>query len=133
VALSLRSADALASLEAFNALETSLQALQLDITRTMSRCREVRRAYERVIEAAAGGCPSKSPLDPVLGRLSPRERLVARLAAGGWSNAQVAAELNVSLHTVKTQMQSVLRKLQLDSRWQIVRAVGLTELESQSN
>ena len=55
-----------------------------------------------------------------------RERLVAALAADGRTNAQVAAELHVNLHTVKSQMRSVLRKLEIDSRWQIDRSRHLT-------
>ena len=82
----------------------------------------MRQAYERLVEAAASDSemPRVAP-DSVLFRLTARERLVAALAADGRTNAQVAAELHVSLHTVKSQMRSVLRKLEIDSRWQIAR------------
>ncbi len=80
----------------------------------------MRRAYARLTEAAASDAdlPRLHPTS-ALYPLTPRERLVAALAAEGRSNAAVAAELHVSLQTVKSQMRSVLRKLQIESRWQI--------------
>jgi DNA-binding NarL/FixJ family response regulator len=108
---------------AFEVLEGALRGLKEDLARTTRRCQEVRRAYEQLIETAAsdGELPRIGP-DSRLHRLTPRERLVAALAADGRSNAQVAAELHVTLHTVKSQMRSVLRKLEIDSRWQIGRS-----------
>ena len=105
---------------ALEALESALCGLRDDVARTARRCQEVRRAYARLSEAAAsdGGLPRLQP-GSALYPLTPRERLVAALAAEGRSNAQVAAELHVSLQTVKSQMRSVLRKLQIESRWQI--------------
>jgi DNA-binding NarL/FixJ family response regulator len=107
---------------AFEALEVTLRGLKEDIARTARRCQELRQAYENVMEAAAsdGELPRVAP-DSVLYRLTARERLVAALAADGRTNAQVADELHVSLHTVKSQMRSVLRKLEIASRWQIGR------------
>jgi DNA-binding NarL/FixJ family response regulator len=108
---------------ALEALEVTLRGLKEDVMRTARRCQEVRQAYGRLIEAAASDADLQ-PIAPdsVLYRLTARERLVAALAAGGRTNAQVAAELHVSLHTVKSQMRSVLRKLEIDSRWQIGRS-----------
>jgi DNA-binding NarL/FixJ family response regulator len=107
---------------AFEALEDALRGLKDEVARTARRCQEVRRAYEQLMEAAAadGKLPRVGP-ESALRRLTPRERVVAALAAEGRSNAQVAAELHVSLHTVKSQMRSVLHKLQIESRWQIDR------------
>jgi DNA-binding NarL/FixJ family response regulator len=61
------------------------------------------------------------------GRLTARERLVAALAADGRTNGQVAHELQVSPQTVKTQMRSILRKLELDSRWQIASRLAYSD------
>jgi DNA-binding NarL/FixJ family response regulator len=107
---------------ALEALEVTLRGLKEDIVRAARRCQEVRQAYEHLVEAAASDreMPHVAP-DSVLYRLSARERLVAALAADGRTNAQVAAELHVSLNTVKSQMRTVLRKLEIDSRWQIAR------------
>ena len=48
--------------------------------------------------------------------LSPREREVARLAARGYSNAQIAEELYISVETVKRHMATIFEKLEIKSR-----------------
>ena len=48
--------------------------------------------------------------------LSPREREVARLAARGYSNAQIAEELFISVETVKRHMATIFEKLNIKSR-----------------
>jgi len=63
------------------------------------------------------------------GKLSAREIEVVRLIARGHSNAEIAAELFLSETTVKTHVRSILRKLRLRDRVQIVIAAyesGLT-------
>ena len=54
--------------------------------------------------------------------LSSREFEVARLAASGLSNKQIARELQVSDGTVKMHMHHVLAKLRLSSRIDLVRS-----------
>ncbi len=105
---------------AVEALESALCGLKEDVARAARRCQEVRSAYARLSDAAAADdrLPRPQP-SSALYPLTPRERLVAALAADGRSNAEIAAELHVSLQTVKSQMRSVLRKLQIESRWQI--------------
>ena len=48
--------------------------------------------------------------------LSPREKEVARLAARGYSNAQIAEELFISVETVKRHMATIFEKLGIESR-----------------
>jgi len=48
--------------------------------------------------------------------LSPRELEVLRLVAAGASNAQVAGDLALSVHTVKKHVAKLLLKLKVDSR-----------------
>ncbi len=47
------------------------------------------------------------------------ERRVALLCAAGKSNLEIADELHVSVHTVKSQVKSILNKLDVSSRWQL--------------
>jgi LuxR family maltose regulon positive regulatory protein len=48
--------------------------------------------------------------------LSVQERRVLRLLAAGMTNAEIARELTVSVNTVKTQTQSIYRKLGVNNR-----------------
>ena len=74
-----------------------------------------RRLIERF--AALEGGPATPP---ALDALTAREVEVLRLLARGRSNAEIAAELVVSEHTVKTHVARVLGKLGLRDRIQAV-------------
>lgn len=56
--------------------------------------------------------------DPRLARLSEREREVLHLLGAAMSNAEMAAELYLSVPTVKTHVASILAKLDLRDRVQ---------------
>jgi DNA-binding NarL/FixJ family response regulator len=113
------SAEPVQVFRSLDALELSLRRLRQDLARVDGDLREVRQAYRRLMEAgrltAEAHLPRLRRLDP----LTARERRVALLAAGGRSNVEIAADLGVSVHTIKSQMRSVLRKLELESRWQL--------------
>lgn len=51
-----------------------------------------------------------------LSLLTPAEQTVARLAAGGYDNSSIAAELHVSLNTVKTHLRHIFEKTGITSR-----------------
>jgi DNA-binding CsgD family transcriptional regulator len=53
-------------------------------------------------------------------RLSPRERQVLHLVARGLSNPEAAGVLGISLGTVRTHMEHVLRKLDASNRVEAV-------------
>jgi DNA-binding NarL/FixJ family response regulator len=54
-----------------------------------------------------------------LSRLSPREREVALAVGRGQANADIAAELHMSVATVKAHVSRLLTKLEVDNRVQI--------------
>src|SRR5205807_5458660 len=61
--------------------------------------------------------------------LSPQEQKVLRLLTAGNSNAEIARELVVSVNTVRTQVQSIYRKLNVNNRVEaseVARRLGLT-------
>jgi DNA-binding NarL/FixJ family response regulator len=74
----------------------------------------------RLIERFASGTGRSPAAPPVLDELTPREREVLQLVAGGASNSEIAAALVVSEHTVKTHVAHILRKLGLRDRVQAV-------------
>ena len=73
-----------------------------------------------LFEHAARNAPAPGPDLSVLDLLSVRERDVFLLAAKGLSNAEMAQSLFVSEATVKTHLRSVLDKLELRTRLQLV-------------
>lgn len=58
-------------------------------------------------------------VDPLAGRLSEREAQVARLAAQGVSNKQIARDLDITERTVKAHLTSSFAKLGVSDRLQL--------------
>ncbi|MDQ2996242.1 MAG: response regulator transcription factor [Chloroflexota bacterium] len=59
--------------------------------------------------------------DPAAAELSERETDVVRLIAQGYSNKEIATQLNLSVKTVETYKSRAMEKIGLDSRVAIVR------------
>ena len=48
--------------------------------------------------------------------LTPRELQVAELVCQGWQNSRIAKSLNIRLHTVKTHIRNIYRKVGVKSK-----------------
>ena len=77
-------------------------------------------SVHELFQHAARTVPAAGPNLAVLEDLSPRERDVFLLAAKGLANADMAKSLFVSEATVKTHLRSLLTKLGLRTRLQLV-------------
>jgi DNA-binding NarL/FixJ family response regulator len=74
----------------------------------------------RVIEELARAAPSQAATPEALDELTEREMEVLLLVARGLSNAEIAAELVITVGTAKTHVARILMKLGLRDRVQAV-------------
>lgn len=81
-------------------------------------------AVERLSEVAADGPDVEHVTGPALVALTPREQQVLQLLAAGASNKAIARHLDVSVHTAKFHVASLLRKLGASGRLEAV-GIGL--------
>jgi len=81
----------------------------------------LRRAYAQLSKRSTT-LPALEPAAPR--RLTGQESRVAILLAGGHQDKEIARLLHVSVNTVKTQVKSILRKLNVRSRWEVGRSLG---------
>jgi DNA-binding CsgD family transcriptional regulator/tetratricopeptide (TPR) repeat protein len=121
-------------------LDDAIQALRpyapvyhlLAVYRCADRLRP-RRAYREQIQylreaicrpasdvGAGGGAVLSGNLPQ--GRLTPREREIARMVADGRSNPAIARELGISPKTVANHVAAIFEQLGLRARWQLTRA-----------
>jgi LuxR family maltose regulon positive regulatory protein len=86
----------------------------------IERLRALLRA-ERVQEGISLAAPSApAPAQSLLDPLTERELEVLRLIAAGLSNRAIAARLVLALSTVKSYVNTIYGKLQVESRTQAV-------------
>jgi two-component system, NarL family, nitrate/nitrite response regulator NarL len=72
--------------------------------------------FEQIADHGAPSGRSKE-VDGV--HLTPRQREVIDLISEGMSNKKIAAELHISVHTVKSHIRYIMKKLELNTRLQI--------------
>jgi DNA-binding NarL/FixJ family response regulator len=72
----------------------------------------------RLLEAFAGSGPASSPVRPVAA-LTDREEQILATVARGRTNSEIAAELHISLSTVKSHIASLMAKLGARNRVEI--------------
>jgi DNA-binding CsgD family transcriptional regulator len=92
----------------------------LALARTCGADAVAERAHEELV--TAGARPRRDPTDS-RSNLTPSELRVARLAAEGMTNREIAQALFVTENTIETHLRSVFRKLGIRSRSQIARAL----------
>jgi DNA-binding NarL/FixJ family response regulator len=97
-----------------------------DLAAALSRVRDGDAVFSPrlagfVLDAFAGDLPAGFAADPELDQITPREREVLRLLARGYTYKEIARRLEVSIKTVESHASSVLRKLQLSSRYELTR------------
>lgn len=74
----------------------------------------------------------REALMPLMNRLTPRQREVSVLIAGGLTNEQIAQRLVLTTGTVANHVEAILRRLEVDSRTKIAALVAELGLHHQS-
>jgi LuxR family maltose regulon positive regulatory protein len=89
---------------------------------------ELAHAYRHLLEPDLAGAdwtparPAKGDATPlIVEHLSDREREVLRHLSGMLSTAEIAAEMYISVNTVKTHLKSIYRKLAATHRSEAIR------------
>lgn len=77
-------------------------------------------APDRLNAAPANGPSDQDAGTAILRFLTPRQREILRLMGIGRSNAEIAAQLGISVNTVKLHVSAVLRRLDLENRMQAI-------------
>jgi DNA-binding NarL/FixJ family response regulator len=101
-------------------LDETLRRLRDRLTSAEADLRLARECYETMLHASCALSLPTTRRGQLFATLTPQERRIANLVALGMSNADIAARLHVSVHTVKSHVKNVLDKLWVRSRWQLV-------------
>lgn len=104
-----------------------------ELVRSIERARNGENLFSPTIVAEVMRARSQESVQRqrVVGSLTPREREVLRLLAVGCDSKAIATRLNLSVHTARDHVQSVLEKMDAHSRIEaVVRAgeLGLVRL-----
>ena len=74
------------------------------------------------VELVATGERARKRTGHTIDRLTPQEAQVARLAANGLTNRDIAAQLSISPSTVEYHLRKAFRKLDVKSRTQLAQS-----------
>ncbi len=113
-----RALDAAAGAAVTSADAVEVTRRAIEIYDGLGACHDGRVARQRLRTLGARTGSRGGRRRPVTGwdSLTPAERDVARLVAGGFANAEIAARLYVSKRTVETHVSRLYAKLQVTSR-----------------
>ncbi|HEY7619190.1 MAG TPA: LuxR C-terminal-related transcriptional regulator [Solirubrobacteraceae bacterium] len=117
-----RAADALRSIGALlSAAEAAAQAASAyaDDGRMSSARRAAALSARLAAECEGVRTPALRATDPGSAELTPREREIAELAGAGQSNAEIAAQLHVSVRTVESHLYHAMTKLGVERRHEL--------------
>ena len=89
------------------------------------RCGATALEERALAELRATGARPRRRLTTGAGALTPSERRIADLAAAGRQNREIAEALVVTLATVEYHLRNTYRKLEITSRTQLGRALGI--------
>ena len=102
-----------------DSVERPLARLRVVLDQAERELRSLKKAYVDATQHYDESRRTDAARSELAG-LSRQELRVAFLLGHGRGNREIAAELHISVHTVKSHVRSVLRKRGLHSRWQVV-------------
>jgi FixJ family two-component response regulator len=114
----------------------AMKAGALDFLTKPFRDQELLDAIQRGIDKHRAQLATRAEISQLqvrLQSLTPRERQVFPLVAGGWLNKQIAAELGTSEKTIKIHRGQVMAKMKADSVADLVRMAEKLRLTISSN
>ncbi len=107
------------------AIEASFEELIRELTGTLRDEADREHRFARLMQGFRRRPPTQASLSGAMAAaLSRRERQVLQLMVRRLSNKEIASELSIEAGTVKNHVHHILRKLRLQSRWDVTAGSG---------